>query len=442
MRVGLIAMSGIRVCDAELLRVGLTLPGFVERSKTVASLPSLGLLTLAGMTPAEHECVYLEVEDIRKLEALPAGFDLVAISSFSAQIGEAYELADRYRAQGVKVALGGLHASAVPEEAAAHADAVVIGEGEGSWPRLLRDAEAGHLRSTYRAEGPFDLAAAPMPAFHLLEVERYNRLTVQASRGCPLHCEFCASSILLTSKYAQKPVERVLAEIDRIREIWPRPFLEFADDNALVDKRQWKRLLRELAPRRVRWFAETDLSVHEDEELLSLMRESGCAEVLIGLESPVEAGLAGLELKRDWKRKRWPQYREAIRGIQSHGIRVNGCFVLGLDEHTPAIFDQVYDFAADTELYDVQITLLTAFPGTPLHARLEREGRLLREGAWERCTLFDVNYQPRRMSAGELTEGFRRLAERLYGEDLTKWRRENFNRKFLRASRHGCEAQS
>ncbi len=441
MRVGLIAMSGIRVCDEELLRLGLTLPGFVERSKTIASLPSLGLLTLAGMTPAEHECVYLEVEDIRKLDALPAGFDLVAISSFSAQIGEAYELADRYRAQGVKVALGGLHASAVPEEAAAHADAVVIGEGEGSWPRLLRDAEAGRLRSAYRSEAPFDLATAPMPAFHLLEVERYNRLTVQASRGCPLRCEFCASSILLTSRYAQKPVERVLAEIDRIREIWPRPFLEFADDNALVDKRQWKRLLRELAPRRVRWFAETDLSVHEDEELLGLMRESGCAEVLIGLESPVEAGLAGLELKRDWKRKRWPQYREAIRRIQSHGIRVNGCFVLGLDEHTPAIFDQVYDFAADTELYDVQITLLTPFPGTPLHARLEREGRLLRERAWERCTLFDVNFEPRRMSAGELTEGFRRLAERLYGEDLTRWRRENFNRKFLRASRHGSEAQ-
>ncbi len=440
MRIGLIAMSGIRVCDAELLRLGLTLPGFVERSRTIASLPSLGLLTLAGMTPAGHECVYLEIEDVRKVDALPGGFDLVAISSFSAQIGEAYELADRYRAIGVPVVLGGLHATAVPEEAAAHADTVVVGEGEGTWRSLLRDAEAGRLGATYRSGAPFDLAEAPMPAFHLLDVERYNRLTVQASRGCPLHCEFCASSILLTERYAQKPVDRVLAEIDRIREIWPRPFLEFADDNALVDKRYWKRLLHELATRHLHWFAETDLSVHEDDELLSLLRDSGCAEVLVGLESPEEAGLAGLELKRDWKRKRWPEYREAIRKIQSHGIRVNGCFVLGLDRHTPAIFEQVYDFAVDTELFDVQITLLTPFPGTPLHRRLAREGRLLRERAWETCTLFDVNFEPRGMSAQELAEGFRGLAVRLYAEDLTRWRRENFNRKYLRASRHESEA--
>jgi radical SAM superfamily enzyme YgiQ (UPF0313 family) len=442
MNVGLIAMSGIRACDEELLRLGLTLPGFVERSKAVASLPSLGLLILAGMTPEEHRCEYLEIEDIRKVDALPDGFDLVAISSFSAQIGEAYELADRYRAMGVKVVLGGLHVTALPDEAALHCDAVVVGEGEASWPQLLRDAEAGALQPAYRGDGRFDLALSPMPAFHLFDIARYNRLTVQASRGCPLRCEFCASSVLLTGKYKQKPVERVVAEIDRIREIWPRPFLEFADDNAMVDKRYWKRLLRELGTRRIRWFAETDLSVHEDDELLGLMRESGCAEVLVGLESPVEAGLRGLEMKVDWKRKRWPQYKEAILKIQSHGIRVNGCFVLGLDEHDSGIFDAVLDFAVDNELYDVQITIETPFPGTPLHDRLRREGRLLHEGAWERCTLFDINYRPLRMSVDELREGFHRLASRLYGEDLTAWRRANFNRKFLRAAAHDREVPS
>jgi radical SAM superfamily enzyme YgiQ (UPF0313 family) len=119
---------------------------------------------------------------------------------------------------------------------------------------------------------------------------------------------------------------------------------------------------------------------------------------------------------------------------------VNGCFVLGLDEHGPEIFDEVYDFAIDTELFDVQITLLTPFPGTPLTARLKREGRLLREGEWERCTLFDINYVPRRMSPEELRAGFHRLAARLYAEDLTRWRRENFNRKFLRPARHDREA--
>jgi len=439
MKIGLIAMSGIRACDAELLRLGLTLPGFVERSKTIASLPSLGLLTLAGMTPDEHQCEYLEVEDVRKAE-VPAGpFDLVAISSFSAQIAEGYELADRYRAGGTPVVIGGLHATAVPEEAARHADAVVVGEGESVWPQVLADAEAGRLQQFYRADGRFPLDVAPMPSFEMLDMPRYNRLTVQASRGCPMQCEFCASSTLLTPRYKQKPIEKVLAEIDRICELWRRPFLEFADDNAMVNKPYWKRLLAELKNRSLRWFAETDVSVHEDEELLGLMREAGCAEVLIGFESPVEAGLRGLELTSDWKRKRWPQYKEAVRRIQSHGIRVDGCFVLGLDGHTPEVFDEVYDFAVQSELYDVQITIQTPFPATPLWRRLKRENRLLHEAEWQRCTLFDVNYRPRQMTSDELSEGFRQLAVRLYSEDLTNWRRENFKRKFLRAARHQQE---
>jgi radical SAM superfamily enzyme YgiQ (UPF0313 family) len=432
-------MSGIRACDTELLRLGLTLPGFVERSKTVASLPSLGLLTLAGMTPSEHECEYLEVEDIRQLGTLPDRFDLVAISSYSAQIAEAYELADRYRARGVPVVLGGLHVTALPEEAARHADAVVVGEGEAVWLEVLSDAQSGRLQPVYRAGGRSDLARAPMPAFHLLDLGEYNRLTVQASRGCPWLCEFCASSVLLTDRYKQKPVERVLAEIDRICELWHRPFLEFADDNALVNKRYWKELLGELRTRHVRWFAETDLSVHEDEELLALMRETGCTEVLIGLESPNEASLAGLELKTDWKRRRWPEYKEAVQRIQSHGIRVNGCFVLGLDRHTPDIFDRVLEFAIDLELFDVQTTILTPFPGTPLYERLKREGRLLFEGAWERCTLFDINFRPKRMSAEELRDGFHRLVVRLYSDELTGWRLDNFNRKYLRPTKHQSE---
>ena len=439
MRIGLIAMSGIRACDEELLRLGLTLPGFVERSKTIASLPSLGLLTLAGMTPPEHQCEYCEIEDIRQLDALPDGLDLVAISSYSAQINEAYELADRYRAEGVPVVMGGLHVTALPEEAARHCDAVVIGEGEVTWPEVLRDAQSGKLKPRYRAEDEFPLAEAPMPAFELLDMPKYNRLTVQASRGCPFQCQFCASSILLSGRYKQKPVDRVLAEVDRICGLWRRPFLEFADDNTFVNKRYWKQLLAGLKTRHVRWFAETDLSVHEDDELLGLMREGGCAQVLVGFESPVETGLSGLEMKTDWKRKHWPQYREAIARIQSHGIRVNGCFVLGLDGHTPEVFDQVQEFAVETELFDVQITIQTPFPGTPLYERLKGENRLLHDGQWERCTLFDINYRPQPMTVDQLRAGFHRLAVDLYSDEITKWRRENFNRKYLRPAKHESE---
>jgi radical SAM superfamily enzyme YgiQ (UPF0313 family) len=431
-KIGLIAMSGVRACDPKLLELGLTLPGFLERGRTIASLPSLGLLTLAGLTPAEHRCEYFEVADLRKLPSIPNGFDLVAISSFSAQIDEAYELADRYRAAGTPVVLGGLHVTSLPDEAARHADAVVVGEAEPVWRQLLCDAEAGCLQPRYCAESDFCLDDAPLPAFELLDPEHYNRLTVQTSRGCPFRCEFCAGSILLTRRYKQKPIAKVLDEIDRIRAIWRRPFIEFADDNSFVNRRYWKELLTELKSRRIRWFTECDLSVYRDAELLRLMRESGCAEVLIGFESPVETGLAGLELNSNWKWKRWREYKRVIARIQSRGIRVNGCFILGLDGHTPEIFDDVYDFAVDSELFDIQITIQTPFPGTPLYDRLKRESRLHHEGDWRRCTLFDVNYDPRGMTSDELRDGFRSLVERLYSEPVTRARRDNFQRKYLR----------
>ena len=149
MKLGLIAMSGVRAHNEELTRLGLTLPGFVERNKTIASLPSLGLLTLAGLTDDDIELDYREVEDIRNVESIPVDYDAVAISSFSAQINEAYELADRFREMGVTVLLGGLHVTARPQEALQHADSIVIGEGEPVWPQLLRDLKARQLQRTY-----------------------------------------------------------------------------------------------------------------------------------------------------------------------------------------------------------------------------------------------------------------------------------------------------
>ncbi len=164
------------------------------------------------------------------------------------------------------------------------------------------------------------------------------------------------------------------------------------------------------------------------------MRESGCAQVLIGLESPTESGLGGLERRSDWKLSMFPHYYEAISAIQSRGITVNGCFVLGLDGHTRGVFDEVFRFVKNSGLYEVQVTLLTAFPGTPLYSRLESEGRLLEPENWNKCTLFDINFIPSAMTVAELDEGFKKLAVELYSEDFTSWRRERF-RKAVRAQR-------
>jgi len=437
MKIALIAMSGVRALNTELMEIGLNLPGFVERSKVIASLPSLGLLTLAGLTPQEHAVDYIEVADLRAVETLPRGYDVAAISSFSAQIFEAYELADRLRAIGTKVVLGGLHVTALPDEAAAHADVVVVGEAEFTWPTVVADASRGQLRQRY--EPPtgqwFDFAKSPMPRFELLDIDNYNRLTVQTSRGCPHRCDFCASSILLTPKYRVKPVERVIAEIRRIKDVWPQPFIEFADDNSFVLRKHYKRLLRALRHEKVKWFTEADISIADDPELLTLMRESGCRQVLCGLESPVRDGLDGRELRRNWKLQQFDRYEWAVRTIQSHGITVNGCFVLGLDGQTPDVFEAVYDFVDKTSLYDVQITVATAFPGTPMHEQLSRERRIIHEEAWDRCTLFDVNIVPTHMTPDELQTGLLDLAKRLYDADFTRRRREGFFRQLREYSR-------
>ena len=437
MKIGMIAMSGIRACDTELLELGLTLPGFVERSKTIASLPSLGLLTLAGMTPDEHDLRYIEIPDLNACDDIPETFDLVAISSYSAQIDEAYALAKRYRDAGTMVVMGGTHVTALPDEALKHCTAVVIGEGEASWPQVLEDAANGELQPRYGAyESGFDLANAPMPAYDLLDISKYNRLTVQTSRGCPHRCEFCAGSNLISSCYKQKPVEKVLAEVDRICELWKHPFIEFADDNSFVNHSYWRELLPQLKQRHIKWFTETDLSIAQDPELLRMMRDAGCAQVLIGFESPTAAPLERLELNTNWKHQRFDDYRDSIRTIQSHGITVNGCFIIGLDGQTNTVFDDVYAFVENTELYEVQITILTPFPGTPLYARLEKAGRILEPDNWKKCTLFDINFRPDAMDAKELRAGFHRLATTLYSDAFTHKRRETFkqNLKLREAS--------
>jgi radical SAM superfamily enzyme YgiQ (UPF0313 family) len=436
MKLGLIAMSGVRAHNPELTALGLTLPGFVERNRVIASLPSLGLLTLAGRTPPEVSLRYLEVRDLAEVSGVPEEFDAVAISSFSAQIDEAYQLADRYRALGTRVILGGLHVSALPDEAQRHADAVVVGEGEPVWPEVIRDLQSSQLKRVYDARSAnYSFAQSPMPRFDLLDIEKYNRLTVQTQRGCPFRCEFCAASIRISPTYKIKPIERVVAEIQAIKSLWSRPFIEFADDNTFANKTHSRQLLRAVARENIRWFTESDLSVADDLDLLDMLRDAGCAEILIGFEGTTFSGVDGIEQRSNWKAKRVESYLEAIRRIQDRGVRVNGCFILGLDGSGPESFDAVWEFVRQSGLYDVQVTVQTAFPGTPLYARLKKEDRIIRDEAWELCTLFDVNFKPSRMSASELEAGFRGLIERIYSDEFTRARRSEFHRNFRKKSR-------
>lgn len=330
--------------------------------------------------------------------------------------------------------IGGLHATALPEEAKRHCDAVVVGEGEIGWPRLIRDLEAGRLAEVYRADEEYDLAEAPVPRFDLLGPRQRNRFMVQTQRGCPWRCEFCANSILLTTRYKLKPASKVGAEIRMIKELYTDPFLELADDNTFVDARRSRELLEVLGAEGVPWFTETDVSVADDTALLAAMREAGCTEILVGLETPTAEGLDGIELRRNWKFSRRDRYASAIDRIQSAGIAVNTCFVVGLDGDGPRVFDEIHAFVEKTQPFDVQITVMTPFPGTPLLERLTREGRIIEENAWARCTLFDINFRPLNMTSDELTEGFLRLGLKLYGKEATQRRREAFRARQARTA--------
>lgn len=426
MKIGLISLSGVRVKSAELAELGVTLPDFIRRGKVIASLPSLGLLTVAALTPPEHEVSYHEIIEPEAVKHLP-DFDLAGISALTARIDAAYDVAATLRQRGTKVVMGGLHVSALPDEALTHCDAVVTGGAEGAWPQVVHDAAAGRLQRRYDGARA-NVFAPPLytrPRFDLLAGRDYNRVTVQTSRGCPRACEFCASSPRITSRFNQKPVSLVMEEIREARRYFDAPFFEFADDNTFLNKGWGRAFLTELRKENLRWFTETDASVTDDPALCDLLAESGCRQLLIGMESPRPHDLAGMD-PRQWKRTRAADYRRIIDALQSRGVSVNGCFILGLDGQTPEVFPEIRDFVKSSGLAEVQITVLTPFPGTALYERLRREGRLLRERCWDACTLFDVSHRPSHMTVEELECGLQWLFRELYTTPETDARRRGF----------------
>ncbi|MBI2923525.1 MAG: B12-binding domain-containing radical SAM protein [Planctomycetes bacterium] len=435
--MALIAVSGVRVRNTLLDAHAVTLPGFVHRGKEIASLPSLGLLTIAALTPPQYEIRYFDMPAYDPAALGREKFDLVAISALTAKIDVAYRIADHFREQRIPVVIGGLHAKVLPREVAEHADAVAVGEGEDLWPAIVADWERGALQKIYTEDRPgtFDLARAPLPRYDLLDLPSYNRITVQTSRGCPHDCEFCAASKLF-GKYRRKPVDLVLRDIDAIRARWPRPMVEFADDNTFADPVWGKALLRGLAGRHVRWFTETDVSVARDPALLDLLAPAGCRQLLIGLESPRRASLDGIDAA-NWKLRQRDGYRRAIDAVQSRGVSVNGTFIVGGDADTPDIFADIERFVRDSGLAEVQITALTPFPGTRLHARLEAEGRLITRRFWDRCTLFDATFTPKRMTLEQFEEGMNWLFGKLYSDHAVHERKRRFLAMARRARHAG-----
>jgi radical SAM superfamily enzyme YgiQ (UPF0313 family) len=415
--VALVPLSGFRVREQEMLDLGMSLPGLQQRARSIAQLPALGLLTLAGLTPAHWTQSYHEATsaDDRLVEAIlekrPA---VVAISALTASIDEAYRLSQRLRREKVKVVLGGLHATVCSREASTHCDSVVIGDGEPVWQQILADAEADTLHPLYRAAAPFDLGQSPIPRYDLLDNRSRPRWTLQTERGCPLACEFCGASRLL-GRFREKPIANIRQELQAIMELSPHPIIELADDNTFVGERDPDELFDALANSGARYFTEVDWRIGERPELLCRLADSGCVQVLVGIESLIfrypGMGPKHAEMQR---------ILAAVTAIQQQGIAVIGCFIVGGDGETRASIDRLVRFIVDSPFADVQLTLQTPFPGTPLYRRLQQQRRLLPDRGWSCYTLFDVTYQPDLMTVRELETAFREVVQQVFSRSASE----------------------
>jgi radical SAM superfamily enzyme YgiQ (UPF0313 family) len=375
---------------------------------------SSALLTVAALTPSSYEIDFVDenfdVVDYSK------DYDLVGISAMTQQALGGYRIADEFRKKNISVVIGGVHATVLPEEAKEHADSVVIGEAEHLWPVLLKDFEKEGLKPFYKSDRLVDLKDSPVPRFDLLNSENYHFIWPQTSRGCPHDCEYCTASKIFGPGYRMKGYDQVITELEFIRQHCGDKPIFFADDNFLVNKKSSEPLLNKMIDTKIRWQAQCDISIGENEAFLHLMRRSGCSLVFVGLESISEEGLRTID-KHRWKFRQLKNYSRNVQRIQSAGIGVMGAFMVGLDSDDSTTLDTLGDFIIDQNFYHASVTILTPVPGTRLRQRLEKQNRLL-PTSWDSYTGYNVNYIPKKMTVEELERGLTKLYRRIYSQEV------------------------
>ena len=371
-------------------------------------VPPITGIHLAALTSPRHEVrvVHQQVEAID----FDTDAEVVALSFFSGFASEAYRLADRFRARGKLVVAGGPHATYWPEECLDHCDAVVVGEAEAVWEKLLSDAERGALRSVYRAAPP-SLEGLPTPRYDLLPRAFFVPRVVQATRGCPYRCSFCTVPTL-NPGFRVRPVNEVIRDLqyDAFAHWWQRKVVWFWDDNLTARRPYIKRLLSEMVPLRRWWLTQASMDIAKDVELLDLMERSGCIGIFFGIETFGEESLRNANKAQN----RIAYYRWCIDRLHERGICVMAGFISGFDGDTPeaivAMADRLYDIGVDVPF----LSILTPYKGTPLWEQYRREGRLLEDRDWAFYNGYNVTFRPKRMSPDELLGAHRALWRRAF----------------------------
>lgn len=382
-----------------------------ERILNRALLAPLGLMCLAAYTPDEVE-IRLTDENLEKVD-FDDRHDLVGITCMTATARRAYEIADTYRAKGVKVVLGGIHASMLPGEALQHADAVVVGEAETVWSKVISDADAGRLEPLYMAEERDDFRD-PLPARRDV-IDRKNYWmanNMQTSRGCPHDCSFCSVTTFNGRHVRHRDLDSVLAEVDSMPKpsFMPRKMIPFVDDNIAANPKRAKELFKALIPLRINWGSQACISFGEDEELVGLAAESGCRMLFIGLET-VSSG----SLKEMGKRQnKVERYADSLRTLRKHGIHVTGSFIFGFDSDDDSIFEDTLDFAIRNKVHLAQFSNLTPLPGTRLYQQMVAENRMKPEYWLNEARDDGAVFQPKNFSPQELCDKTRRVQREFY----------------------------
>ncbi len=381
----------------------------------------LAIPSLISLTSPQHEIRIFD-ENIEDIDYSWKA-DLVGITARTMFVKRAYEISENFRARGIKTVLGGIHPSMCPEEALLHCDSVVVGEAEELWHTVLQDAENGQLKRLYRAEKFADLTAAPIPDRAPLSRKRYLLDLVQTTKGCPFDCEFCSVHAFDGQTIRSKTVEQVIREIQGINSnhttYKKKTSIFFADDNIMANRKFARELFLALQPYNINWMCQASINISREDDLLELMRNSGCGAIFVGLESISEENLA---MMHKGVNQRY-EYMEAIQKIQSYGILVHSSFIVGYDFDTQSTFDELINFIQESNLLMPLINILTPLPGTRLYKRFEEEGRIL-DRDWNKYDTQHVVFKPARMSPDDLLQGYRKVVKSVYSFDsiLTKLR--------------------
>jgi radical SAM superfamily enzyme YgiQ (UPF0313 family) len=365
--------------------------------KKVLRYAPLTLTTLAALVPPELEAEIRLIDE--GVEPVPDDFDadLVGINAITGTAPRAYAIAARARRQGCAVVLGGVHPTLLPDEALRHADAVVMGFAEETWPQLLRDFRQGRMKRLYRAPSDPSLAGLPAPRRDLLRKNAYITVnSVYASRGCPNRCGFCVIPVVWGQRAYFRPADEVVREIEAL----DGRDLVLIDPNLIANRPYAKQLFRELIPLKRRWYGLATTEIADDRELFDLLVRSGCKGLFMGFESVSQPTLNRIDKGFNPAGR----YKEIVRKLHDRGIAVQGAFVFGFDDDDVTVFERTVEVVAELKIDLPRYSVFTPFPGTPVFDRLSAQQRVI-ETDWALYDAQHVVFRPARMTPEQLQEG-------------------------------------